>query len=126
MRAAPCSAGRIQSQIPVFDKAAVAKGDHGARALVLPFGAGLSAQGGETQDQPPEAEAVTEQKAKTSDRMICKTVRSVRSRAIKNEVCMTKKQWLAAARQGNGLACSIVRGAASGQWDVLDRDDGAT
>ncbi|KNH01483.1 hypothetical protein J121_614 [Qipengyuania citrea LAMA 915] len=39
---------------------------------------------------------------------------------------MTKKQWLAAARQGNGLACSIVRGAASGQWDVLDRDDGAT
>ena len=104
-----------------FQKATMVLG-----AFVLPLGAGLSAQGGETQDQPPEAEAVTEQKAKTSDRMICKTVRSVRSRAIKNEVCMTKKQWLAAARQGNGLACSIVRGAASGQWDVLDRDDGAT
>ncbi|WP_341858500.1 hypothetical protein WKH79_07585 [Qipengyuania sp. GPGPB31] len=104
-----------------FQKATMVLG-----ALVLPFGAGLAAQGGETQDQSPEAEAVTEQKAKTSDRMICKTVRSVRSRAIKNEVCMTKKQWLAAARQGNGLARSIVRGAASGQWDVLDRDDGAT
>ena len=104
-----------------FQKATMVLG-----AFVLPLGAGLSAQGGETQDQPPEAEAVTEQKAKTSDRMICKTVRSVRSRAIKNKVCMTKKQWLAAARQGNGLARSIVRGAASGQWDVLDRDDGAT
>lgn len=101
-----------------FQKATMVLG-----ALVLPFGAGLSAQGGE---KSPEAEAVTEQKAKTSDRMICKTVRSVRSRAIKNKVCMTKKQWLAAARQGNGLARSIVRGAASGQWDVLDRDDGAT
>lgn len=86
-------------------------------AAALAVGGGLQAQSSD--------EAGATEEAKVSEKLICKTVRDIRSRARKNKVCMTKKQWIAVARSGNSLARSIVSGAASGKWDVLERDDDA-
>lgn len=96
-----------------------------AGAATLALGGGLAAQTPAAEQAAGGETAAPQEEARGADELICKRIRDVTSRARKNKVCLTKKQWIAVARNGNSVARSIVAGAAGGMWDVLERDNGA-